>query len=122
MLLMTWNAWPWRWTGWTADVDQSRPRRRLCELTVSVGTTVDTKFNNLILSKDDGMLLFLKVSGQAGPRKYLEQGGDGRGLVADIVDKPGDCVVVILVLAKLKVDDVVGWARATWSASAAELM
>jgi len=89
---------------------------------VPVGTTVDTEFNNLIFSKDDGVLLFRKVGGQAGPRKYLEQGGDGGGLVADIVDKPSDCVVVILVLGKLKVDDVIGWARATWSASAAELM
>jgi len=102
--------------------DQSRARRTSCGLTVSVGTTMDTEFNNLILGKDDGMLLFCKVSGQAGPREDLEQGGNGRGLVADAVDEPGDCVVVILVLGEIKVDDVVGWARATWSASTVELM
>ena len=109
MFLMTWKAWPWRWTGWTAHFDQSRPRRRLCELTVSIGTTVDTEFNNLILGKGNGMLLFRKVSSQGGPREDLEQGGDGRGLVADIVDRPSDCVVVILVLGKPKVGYVVGY-------------
>jgi len=85
----------------------------------TVGTTVDTEFNNLIFGKGDGILLFCKVGD---PRKYLEQGGDGGGLVADIVDKPSDCVVFILALGKLKVDNMIGWVRATWSASTAELM
>jgi hypothetical protein len=89
---------------------------------VSVGTTVDTEFNNLIFSKDDGVLLFSKVGGQAGPRKDLEEGGGGGGLVADTVDSPSDCIAAILVLGKVEVDNVVGWARATWSASAAQLM
>ena len=42
---------------------------------MSVGTTVNTEFNNLIFSKDDGMLLFGEVGGQAGPGKDLEKGG-----------------------------------------------
>lgn len=89
---------------------------------MSVGTSVDTKFNNLIFSKDDGVLLFREVGGQAGPRKDLEEGGGGGRLVADTIDSPSDRVGAILVLGKVKVDNVVGWARATWSTSAAELM
>ena len=89
---------------------------------MSVGTTVDTEFNNLIFSKDDGVFLFGEVGGQAGPGKDLEEGGGGRGLVTDTIDSPSDRVIVILVLGKVKVDNVVGWARATWSTSTIELM
>jgi hypothetical protein len=70
---------------------------------------MDTEFNDLIFSKDDGVLLFSKVSGQAGPRKDLEEGGGGGRLVADTVDSPSDCVIIILVPGKIKVDNVVGW-------------
>ena len=95
---------------------------RFWELTMSVGTPVDTEFNNLIWSKDDGMLLFGKVGGQAGPREDLKEGGGGGGLVADIVDSPSNCIVVVLILGKFKVDNVVGWAGATWSTCTVELM
>ncbi len=89
---------------------------------MSVGTTVDTEFNNLIFSKDDGVLALGKVGGQAGAGKDLEERGGGGGLIADTVDSPSDCVVAIVILGKVKVDNVVGWARATRSASTAELM
>ena len=87
-----------------------------------VGTTVDTEFNNLIFSKDDGVFTLSKVGGQTGPGKDLEERRGGGGLVTDTVDSPSDCIIAIIVLGKVKVDNVVGWARATWSASAAELM
>ena len=89
---------------------------------MSVGTTVDTEFNNLIFSKDDGVLLFGKVGGQASPREDLEEGRGGGGLVADPVDSPSDRIIAVLVFGKIKVDDVVGWARATWSTGTVELM
>ena len=89
---------------------------------MSVGTTVNTEFNNLIFSKDDGVFLFGEVGGQAGPGKDLEEGGGGGGLVADTIDSPCDSIVGVLVLGEIKVDNVVGCARATWSASTVELM
>ena len=87
-----------------------------------VGTAADTEFNSLIFSKDDGVLLSSKVGSLTGPIEDLEEGGGGGGLVADTVDSPSNCIVAILVLGKVKVDDVVGWAGATWSTGTVELV